>query len=367
MNTKPDRKMDSQIFVLTLLLVLIGLIMLFSASYAQAFDEYSNPYHYVLRQGVFAVAGVVAMYFISFVDYKWMHLLAIPLYVASVILLAMVLLFGVSVNEAQRWLNIAGIQFQPSEIAKTAIILLFSSLAIKNQKYIKEFFRGLVPYLMLIAVIAVFTLAQPHLSATVIITLTGIIIIYVAGANFLQLIVIGSLGVAAGCGFIFTNAYALTRIKVWLDPFSDYLNKGWQGSQSFITIGSGGLFGVGFGQGRQKHLYLPEPSNDFIFPVICEELGFIGALAIILLFGVFVLRGFVIAVNARDKFGMLLAVGITSKVAIQTIINLFVVTGLMPITGASLPFFSYGGTALLIQLCEIGVLINISRHNKKVN
>lgn len=367
MEKKQDRKMDSQMLVLTLLLVLIGLLMLFSASYPQAYQEWGNPLHYVIRQGLFAVVGIFFMMLASAIDYKWMHLVAIPLYIFSVFLLLMVELVGVSANEAKRWLDIGIIQFQPSEIAKTAVILLFSSLAVKNQKYIKELFRGLIPYLMLIAVIAAFTLAQPHLSATVIIAVTGIVIIFVAGANFGQLLFLALFGVGGAGLFIVSNSYALTRIKVWLDPFSDYLDKGWQGSQSFMTIGSGGLFGIGFGQGRQKHLYLPEPSNDFIFPVICEELGFIGALAIILLFGLFVFRGFVIATKARDRFGMLLAVGITSKVAIQTIINLFVVTGLMPITGASLPFFSYGGTALLIQLTEIGVLLNISRHSKKVN
>ncbi|MFI3114526.1 MAG: putative lipid II flippase FtsW [Clostridia bacterium] len=362
-----NRKMDSQMVILTLLLVLIGIIMLFSASYAQAIVGFGNPYYYVFRQALFAGAGIVCMYFVSFVDYKWMHLFATPLYILSIILLIMVHFFGVEINYAQRWLRIGGLQFQPSEIAKTAVILLFSSIAVKNQKYIKEFFRGLVPYLLLLGGIAIFTYKQPHLSATLIIAGTGMMIIFVAGINLLQIIpmaVLGGLGVIV---FLQTNTYAQTRIDVWFDPFIDFLGDGWQGSQSFISIGSGGLFGLGFGQGRQKHLYLPEPSNDFIFSVICEELGFIGGFTIILLFTIFIYRGFDIASKARDSFGKYLAVGIISKVAIQTIINLWVVTGLFPITGASLPFFSYGGTALMLQLCEIGILLNISRHSKKVN
>ena len=367
MKIKMSKKIDSQMLILTLLLILVGLIMLFSASYAIAIEDFNDPYHYVTRQGIFAAVGIAAMWVMSYFDYHWLHRFAIPLYAVCVLLLLLVLLFGVEVNEAKRWLQIGPLQFQPSEIAKVAIIILFSSLAVKNQKDINKFSKGLVRYLALIALVAVFTLKQPHLSATVIIAATGIIIIFVAGANVYQLIALGSAGVLGAAGFIMLNPYALTRLKVWIDPFIDPLNKGWQGSQSFITIGSGGLFGLGFGQGRQKYLFLPEPTNDFIFPVICEELGFVGAVAVILLFAMFIFRGYLIAVSAKDKFGMFLAVGITTKVAIQTIINLFVVTGIMPITGASLPFFSYGGTAILIQIWEIGILLNISRQSKKVN
>lgn len=360
-------KVDAQMLLLTILLVLMGLIMLFSASYAQAMGEGRSAYFYVIRQSIFAVIGLVCMFFASKVDYSVMHILAVPLYVASITLLICVELFGIEVNFAKRWIEIAGIQFQPSEIAKTAIILLFSSICVRNRKNLTDFWKGLMPFIMLLGVIALFTIRQPHLSATIIIAVTGLIIIFIGGINLYQIFIPIAVGVAGAVLFIANTGYAQTRINVWLDPFSDFTGKGWQGSQSFITIGSGGLMGVGFGQGRQKHLYLPEPSNDFIFASICEELGFVGAMIIILLFGLFIFRGFIIATKAKDKFGTLLAVGIISKVAIQTIINLFVVTGLFPITGASLPFFSYGGTALVVQLCEIGVLLNISRFNKKVN
>lgn len=367
MDKRTDKSMDSQMLFLTILLLLIGIVMLFTASYAQAYEESGNPYYYVIKQGQFACVGLVIMYFVSRIEYKWMHVCAIPTYVVSIILLILVILMGEKLNEAQRWIKIAGIQFQPSEIAKTAIILLFSSMAVKRQKYEKEFLRGFLPYVILLGTISVLTVLQPHISATIIIAGTGIMIAYIGGVNAIYVAGLIVAGIAGVCGVIFMNDYAMTRVKVWIDPFSDFLNKGWQGSQSFITIGSGGLFGLGFGQGRQKHLYLPEPANDFIFPVICEELGFIGAMMIILLFAIFIFRGFVIAVNAKDKFGTLLASGIIIKIAIQTIINLFVVTGLFPVTGASLPFFSYGGTALIIQFAEIGILLNISRYGKKVN
>lgn len=362
---KLNKKMDSQMFMLTMLLIAIGLIMLFSASYAMSLEESGNPYNYVLKQAAFAALGIAFMYFfVYFFDYHWLHKLAVPIYVIAILLLLGVAIFGKEVNYAKRWLTIFGIQFQPSEAAKTAIIILFSSMSVKYQKDIHKFKDGLLIYLLLIGGIIIFTLMQPHLSASIIIALTGIIIIFVGGANVLHLCGIGFVGIAGVTAFIFTNAYAMTRIKVWFDPFIDATNKGWQGAQSFIAIGSGGLFGLGFGQSRQKHLFLPEPANDFIFPVICEELGLVGACAIIILFALFIWRGFTIAFSAKDKFGMLLGVGIISKFALQTIINLFVVTGLAPITGASLPFFSYGGTALVIQIVEIGILLNISRQTR---
>lgn len=362
---KLNKKMDSQMLMLTLLLITIGLIMLFSASYAMSISESGNPYSYVMRQTFFAVMGIVALYFLVYCfDYHWLDKFAIPLYILSIVLLFGVALFGKEVNSAKRWLTVIGIQFQPSEIAKTAIIVLFSSMAVRYQRDIHRFRNGLLVYILLLGGVIIFTATQPHLSASIIIAATGIVIIFVAGANILHLVGFGIAGVGAGIGYLQLNPYAMTRIKVWFDPFIDATNKGWQGAQSFIAIGSGGVFGLGFGQSRQKHLFLPEPANDFIFPVICEELGLVGALAIVFLFTLFIWRGFVIALSAKDKFGMLLGVGIISKFAIQTIINLFVVTGLFPITGASLPFFSYGGTALVIQIAEIGILLNISRHTR---
>ncbi|MDP4109273.1 MAG: FtsW/RodA/SpoVE family cell cycle protein, partial [Bacillota bacterium] len=202
---------------------------------------------------------------------------------------------------------------------------------------------------------------EPHLSGTVIIAATGIIIIFAGGANFFHLLLIFATGICGGAAFIMTKPYAMDRIRVWLNPFLDPLDKGWQGVQSLLAIGSGGLWGLGLGQSRQKNLYLPEPANDFIFSVVCEELGFIGAMLIITAFAAMIIRGYWIAVHARDRFGVLLAVGITSQIAIQTVFNICVISGLMPVTGASLPFFSYGGTSLLIQLAEVGVLLSISR------
>ena len=203
---------------------------------------------------------------------------------------------------------------------------------------------------------------EKHLSGTMIIAVIGMAIIFFAGAN-LAWFGAGIAGVAgAGIYYIKKNEYAMNRVKIWLDPFSEMLGAGWQGSQSQMAIGSGGFWGLGLGQSRQKHLYLPEPANDFIFAVWCEELGFVGGVLLVLLFAMLIWRGYYIALNASDKFGTLLAAGITTQIAFQTFLNLAVVTGLFPITGASLPFFSYGGTALLIQLAEMGILLAISRH-----
>ena len=362
------KRMDYPMLILTLSMVIIGLIMLFSASYARSLSEIGDPYRYVKKQAIFAVMGVVAMYIISKIDYHIYHRFAWLAYGGSVFLLFMVAVAGTAHGGAQRWLSIPGVgfEFQPSELAKTAIIILFSSLVVKNQKKMNTFKDGMLPFLLLIAGVVAFTaLFQSHLSATTIIAATGMIIIFVGGANFKWLFLMGAGAVSCAVLYIVSNNYTMARIKVWFDPFIDEMGTGFQAAQSFIAIGSGGLFGLGFGQSRQKYMFLPEPENDFIFPVICEELGFVGAMAIILLFAMFIFRGFMVGAKAKDKFGTLLCVGIMSKVSIQIIMNLFVVTGAMPVTGVSLPFFSYGGTALIIQICEIGILLNISRQSRK--
>lgn len=359
------KKIDYPMLILTLALIVVGLISLFTASYALSLSETGDPFRYVERQSIFALIGLGLMIILANFDYRIYHRLAWVLYVFVLLLMLLVLTpLGVSHGGATRWLNLGFTEFQPSELAKTSIILLFASLVVRTKDKMGTFSRGILPFLGLMGGVIMFTVLQKHLSASVIIAVTGILIIFVGGANVFWLAGMGVAGIAGAVFYITQKDYAMARVRVWLDPFIDPLNDGFQGSQSFITIGSGGLFGLGFGQGRQKHLFLPEPENDFIFPVLCEELGFIGACAIILLFAMFIYRGFLIAARAKDKFGMLLCVGIMTKFSIQVLINLFVVTGVMPITGASLPFFSSGGTALVIQICEIGILLNVSKHQR---
>jgi len=356
-------RVDQPFVALTFLLLGTGLITMFSASYSDAyFNLGGNATYYIVRQGSFAALGVIAMFIISRIDYHRFRIFALPSLVISILLLAAVPFIGETRNDATRWLSLGPLgTFQPSEIAKFAVILSFSVMATGYGPKMKKLKYGIIPFFAVMGLMAGLLYLEPHLSATVIIAVTGVIIIFAGGASFFHLMLIGIAGICGGAGFIMTKPYAMDRIRVWLDPFIDPLDKGWQGVQSLLAIGSGGIWGLGLGQSRQKNLYLPEPANDFIFSVICEELGFIGAMLIVIAFGALIVRGYWVAIHAKDRFGCLLVTGITSQIAIQTIFNMCVVSGLMPITGASLPFFSYGGTSLFIQLVEVGVLLSVSR------
>ena len=361
--------MDRPLLLLIFLLVGLGLLCLFSASYATAYDSKDgNSTFYIFRQAIFAVGGSAAMLVLSRRNYHKLHYLAIPSLILAVAVMATIKVPGLknmwgTINQATRWIKIplAG-TFQPSELAKIAVILCFSSLAtIYGKKKMHTLRYGILPFMGIIAVFAVEMYWEKHLSGTALIAAIGMVIIFIGGANIFWFGLGGVSVGAAGIWYIKSHEYAMTRIRVWLDPFLDYRGKGWQGAQSQIAIGSGGLWGLGLGQSRQKHLYLPEPANDFIFSVWCEEMGFVGAVLLVVLFAALIWRGYYIALHCPDKFGTLLAAGITTQIAVQTILNLCVVTGLLPVTGASLPFFSYGGTALLIQLAEMGILLAISR------
>ena len=360
---------DQPLLLLTMLLLCMGLICLFSASYANAYAyQDGNSTYFIFRQGIFAAAGVVVMLVLSKMDYHKLHYWAIPALLIAMLVMATIKIPGlknywVTLNQATRWIKIPGLgTFQPSELAKVAVILSFSSLAaIFGKKKMHTLRWGILPFMFIIGIFAVEMLWEKHLSGTLIIAAIGMVIIYFAGANLFWF-GLGGIGVAAaGIWYVRTQEYAMTRIKVWLDPFIDPMGAGYQGVQSQLAIGSGGLFGLGLGQSRQKHLYLPEPANDVIFAVWCEELGFVGAVVLVAVFALLIWRGYHIALNASDRFGTLLAAGITTQIAVQTFLNLGVTTGLLPVTGASLPFFSYGGTALLIQLAEMGILLAISR------
>lgn len=372
-DTKPEKKrqevgrVDAPFVALTLLLLAVGLICLYSASYPLAYSKYGNSLYFVTRQGLFAVVGVVIMFWVSSWNYHHWHYYAPLALLFALGLMATIMVPGLknmwkTINQATRWVQIGPISLQPSELCKAAVIVSFSSFAaILGKKKMHTLRWGILPFMGIIGVIAVLLYFERHLSGTLIIAAIGMMIIFLAGANMAWFFAGGGAVVVLAVAYVLKNPYAMTRFKVWLDPFIDPLGKGFQGAQSFITIGSGGIWGVGLGQGTQKHLFLPEPTNDFIFPTICEELGLVGATMILILFSALILRGYYIALRCDNRFGSLLAAGVTTHLAIQVIMNLFVVTGIMPITGASLPFFSYGGTALLILLGEVGILLSVSR------
>ncbi len=354
-----DKRADAPLLLVTFMLLAIGLIALLSASYPKAYYSSSTgPFYYFIRQAMFAVVGLVLMYLVSCFPYWKYKRWALHLYLISLLLLVVVLTpLGTSLNNAQRWL----FGFQPSEIAKLAIMIFFSKLAAKNPKSVHNV-KHLLFYAALVVPMIGLLALEPHMSAAMIITIVAFSILFVAGMKVWFLVPLSAAGAAIAVIAFFKLGHVNARFKVFLDPFSDARGKGYQIVQSLIAIGSGGPFGLGLGQSRQKFLYLPEPFNDFIFSVVCEELGFIGATLILGLFAFFVYRGFSIAKRAGSRFGTYLATGITMQFAFQILLNLAVVTGLFPVTGASLPMFSYGGTALVMQLLEIGILLNISRN-----
>ncbi len=362
--------LDLPFLVLVLLLTGIGLIMLLSASFPSAYYETknNNPTYYFTRQAVFAVMGVAAMLMIGKINYGRFRALAKPLLGAAIILLVLVLIPGIGQtrNNATRWIGIGELfTFQPSEIAKLAVILYFSDSISKKKEKMHTLRYGIAPYLLILLVIAGLMMMEPHLSGTVLIMGAGAALMLVGGISWSW--VLAALGAVGGVASLFISGviqYGQSRIAMWHNPWLDPQGEGYQLLQSLLTIGSGGLLGVGLGKSRQKFLFLPEEHNDFIFAIVCEELGLIGAAVIMLLFAALILRGYWIALHARDRFGSLLVVGVITLIALQTFLNIGVVTGLLPTTGISLPFFSYGGTALSIQLAEMGVVLSVSRQMK---
>ena len=360
-SSKP--KPDPTLLIVTLVLTVFGLIMMFSASYANAIYYKNDGFFYIRGQIIWAAVGVVCMVAISFVNYRVLHRFVWPLYVVSEILL-IITLFMPAINGAKRWIIIGSLTFQPSELSKFAIIALFAHLIATKPLKMREFKYGFLLPLGLLGGIALITMQQSHLSATILIFLVGFIMMFMGGTKLRWFGISAGVVLPAAFAYIFFSnkmAYAMERINTWLDPFKDRTGAGHQTIQSLLAIGSGGLMGLGLGNSRQKHLYVPEPQNDFVFSIICEELGFIGAAFVIILFIIFIVRGFAIAMKARDKFGAMLAIGITVQIGLQALLNIAVVTNTVPNTGISLPFFSQGGTSLVMLLMQVGVLLSISR------
>lgn len=357
-------KLDITFLSFVLILLTVGLVMLYSSSYAYSYSHYGNSYKFISRQAMFAVVGVAVMLVVSRIDYHFWRKFAWILYAVSTAMLALLLVLPPMVEgkDVKRWIVVGPINFQPSEIAKFAVILLFSSLIAANYKQMKSF-KFIAFLVVLLGLQCGLVVMEPHLSATVLIFAIGIVLLIVGGLP--KRYILGGVGAGVGLGVLAVVTgvigYGSDRIKYWLDPWADAMGKGFQTIQSLLAIGSGGILGRGIGQSRQKYLWLPEPHNDFIFAIVCEELGLIGALVIILLFCLLVWRGFTIAMRAKDKFGSLLALGLTFQVGLQAMLNIWVVTNTIPNTGISLPFFSYGGTSLLILLAEMGIVLSISR------
>ena len=365
--SSPGRRgesVDIVFLVLVLLLLTVGLMMLYSASYAQS--EYDTGYtvstRYLQKQAICAAIGLVAMVVLSRIPADFWYRFAWPLYGVSIALLLSVLVIGESVNGARRWINIAGIQFQPSEIAKFTMIVLLARLTRSFGSLAGKFRYGVLGFGAALLGILVPLALEKHLSAIMLMGMVAVVMMYVAGTSPKWLLA----GAAAAAVFVVIYitfmGYAGDRVTAWLHPEADPGDTGYQILQSLYAIGSGGMFGLGWGKSRQKYLYLPFQYNDYIFAVICEELGLVGALMIIVLFAALILRGYWIALHARDRFSMVLAAGLVTLIAVQTVLNLCVVTNLLPSTGIALPFFSYGGTALAVNLGEMGVVLGISRY-----
>ncbi len=362
---------DKPFFLIILVLMVIGTVMMFSASYYWGLTESGDGYIYVKKQMGIAAVGFVFMFILSFIDYRIFKNLKLVLFIfiGSLGMLAFTSFFGTIHNGARRWLRFGPLEFQPSEVMKFGVVILFAYLISINYKRMKKFKYGILPFFIVLGVIAALMMIQPHLSGTILICAIGLVMIFVGGANLKYLIGTALLAVGGLISVVLYKimsegfSYFTVRIQSWMDPFADVSKNTWQTCQSLIAIGSGGLFGMGFGESRQKFLYLPESKNDFVFAIVCEELGLIGALLVIVLFCLFIFRGFYIASKSPDKFGMMLAVGLTVQIGIQALLNIAVVTNTIPNTGISLPFFSYGGTALAMQLAQMGIILNISRHS----
>ena len=386
--------MDKPMLVITLVILLIGIVMVLSASYARGSYSSGGPLRLFFRQGTFAVAGIALMLVVSRISTKTISRWSMHLLLASIFLLILVPFIGITVNGAKRWLGFGNpdntlFTFQPSEVAKLALILAFAQMACKiGIEKMKTFKFGVVPFAAVLLLMIILLRFQSHLSAIIIITALAAVMMFAGGTGVKWFILVVAVLVSMISGLIFFQlrsnvpdlameevtidtirtgvdfsgmGYQGRRINAWLDPDADPRGDGLQIRQSLNAIGSGGLLGQGLGQSRQKYMYLPEEHNDYIFAIVCEELGFVGAMLVIMLFMLLIIRGYWLGINAKDKFSSLIVIGITSLLALQVFFNVAVVTNMLPATGITLPFFSYGGTALMLQLLQIGIILSVSR------
>lgn len=356
---------DLPFLFLVLTILVIGLVMMYSASYPNAYFLHGGDSAYFIKnQLVFAILGIIGMLAISCIDYNYFHKWAVPILGVSFVLLILVLVMP-PINGVHRWIQLGSFSFQASEITKFAIVVSFAHFINLNFNRMQTFKYGILPYLIILGPTIVLLALEPHISCSAIVILLAAGMLFIGGVKLRWFgMVIGAIAAALLYLVLFTDklTYANNRIAGWFDPFSPGAGVDtWQTRQGLYAIGSGGLWGLGLGQSRQKYLFIPEPQNDFIFSVVCEELGFVGAVLILFLFALLVWRGMVISMRAKDKFGALLGIGLTAQVGLQVILNIAVVTNTIPNTGISLPFFSYGGTSLLMLLAQMGIILSISR------
>jgi len=357
---------DLWMIAATLGILAIGVVMVYSASAVAAFHDYGDAYYYVKRQLIFAVLGVGAMFVTMNVDYAFWRKWAVPAVLVCFGLLVIVLVPGVGVvrGGARSWLGIGSLGIQPSEFMKLAMVLFLSKLLSDRQNQITQFTKGLLPPLGILGAAFALIMLQPDLGTGAVMIGASLLIIYVAGARLSHLGGLALLGLAGLGGLIATAPYRLQRITAFLDPWQDPLGAGYQSIQSLYAIGPGGLVGLGLGLSRQKYNYLPEPQTDFIFSILAEELGFIGGSLLLLLFLLLIWRGMRTAITITDPYGSFLATGIVGIIAVQVLINVGVVIGLLPVTGITLPLVSYGGSSLTLLLTALGILLNLSRYSR---
>lgn len=360
---------DIVFFMTVLALLTIGLVMLFSASYPYAYQNDGDSYFYFKRQLVFALVGVPIMLFVSKLNYKWLKVIRYPLYIVTILLLILVLFYHTDLGREEdfrRWIPLGPITIQPSDIAKFTVVLLMASYISRYHRKMNRLVYGVLIPAVLVGTFCLLIYAENHLSCTVLVFMIGIVMMFCGGTRVEWFI--GGICLVVAVAFVVIKnpdilpGYQGDRIRAWIDKGFDPLGLRWQTNNSLYAIGSGGFFGVGLGNSKQKYLYVSEPQNDFIFSIVCEELGFLGAAIIIALFGLLFYRGVKIAQRCEDKFSTMLVIGIVSQIAVQTIFNILVITDLFPNTGIALPFFSYGGTAILMLCFEMGIVLSISRN-----
>lgn len=355
---------DLIIFTAVILLLSIGIVMVFSASSVMGINDFRDPYHYVKRQVIFAIIGLATLFIAAKVDYHVYKILALPGLIVGFVLLILVLFIGEDISGSTRWIRIGFFNLQPSEIAKLTMVNFTAVYIANKRKQVRKFFSGLLPIVVILGLQFGLIMLEPDFGTAIALSFTVIIVLFAGGVHLGQFFGLGSLAIPGIYLLIKFEPYRLRRLMAFLDPWADPTDTGWNIIQSLTAIGSGGFFGLGLGNSRQKFSYLPEHHTDFIYAILCEELGFIGGALVVFLFFVVAWRGFRIALNAPDLYGSLLAIGITSMIGFQAFLNIGVVTGALPVTGIPLPFISYGGSSLITSLASVGVLLNISRQLK---
>lgn len=357
-------KPDLLVFTAVLILLSIGLVMVFSASSVMGISDFGDPFHYVKRQSIWAVLGLLSMFFLMKLDYHIYKPFAFPGILISFILLVLVLFIGQDIGGARRWIRLGFFNLQSSEVAKLAMVN-FAAVYISNKRErLRNFFTGLLPILVILAAKFGLIMLEPDFGTAASLGFTTFVVLFAGGAHLGQIASLGVMSLPALWYLITQKEYRMRRIMAFIDPWKDPADTGWNVIQSLLAVGSGGLFGLGLGNSRQKFAYLPAHHTDFVFAILCEELGFLGGLVVLTMFFVIAWRGLRIALNAPDMYGTLLAVGITAMIGFQAMLNIGVVTGSLPVTGIPLPFISHGGSSLLVSLSSIGILLNISRQSR---